>query len=224
MAVDRLGRLGAGLLNAKAAGHVASGLAIVLFSLSPSAKTAANDTARCAGSAATISGTAGDDHLVGTKRRDIIMGGPGADRIDGREGNDRICGGTGRDRLTGGGSEGTEPWERLYGGRGRDTVYFTKGGSANVFLRAAGPRRGGFYKAAESGLARVIGIENVRGTKHADKLRGDSAANRLRGRKGPDLLRGRPGDDVLAGGHGNDEADGDRGRDRCRSAEETSSC
>jgi Ca2+-binding RTX toxin-like protein len=223
VAVDRISWLGAGALTTKAAVPVWCGLVIVLFALSGSARPS-DEADRCQGAVATISGTDGDDRLVGTGRRDIIMGGGGADVIDGRAGNDRICGGTGRDRLTGGGSEGTEPWERLYGGRGTDTVFFTKGGSANVFLRAAGPRRGGFYKAADSGLARLINIENVRGTKHADKLRGDSRANRLRGRKGPDILKGRPGDDVLIGGHGHDDAQGDRGTDTCRTAEQTSSC
>ena len=205
------------------AGVGALALTLAMSSLSP-APGFQRAAQQCSGRRATITGTSADDVLEGTNRRDVIAGGRGADRINGRDGNDLICGGPGRDRLAGGGSHGTEPWEHLHGGRGTDTLFFVDSLSANVFLRARGPKRGGFYKAGPGNLARVIGIENVRGTRYADRLRGDAAANRLRGRKGPDTLHGRRGDDVLSGGHGTDTADGGRGTDSCRTAEESSSC
>jgi Ca2+-binding RTX toxin-like protein len=237
--VDRRERLGLGTRGTPAivetiagsprgmsAAPVAVACVALLLAFVPISPTPASDetTADCAGVEATISGTDGDDVLEGTNKHDVIMGGAGADEINGRAGNDRICGGTGRDRLTGGKSHGSERWERLLGGRGRDTLFFAGGGSVNIFLRARGPRRGGLYKSAGLGAARVIGIENIRGTKYADRLRGDSNANRLRGRKGPDMIQGRPGEDVLSGGHGDDEVDGGRGRDRCRTSEDTTAC
>lgn len=42
-------------------------------------------------------GTAGDDHLVGTEHDDLIAAGAGDDRIDGMEGRDRLQGGPGDD-------------------------------------------------------------------------------------------------------------------------------
>jgi Ca2+-binding RTX toxin-like protein len=203
----------------------AASLALIM-ALAPISPTLAarKTSARCAGVEATITGTDQDDVLTGTNKRDVIMGGGGADEIRGMAGNDRICGGNGRDRISGGASHGAERWERLYGGRGTDTLFFEGSGSVNLYLRARGPRRGGFYKAAGLGLARVIGIENVRGTKFADRIRGDARDNRLRGRKGPDTIKGRPGDDFLSGGHGDDEVEGGAGSDTCRTAEEMSTC
>jgi hypothetical protein len=52
--------------------------------------------------AATIRGTNGPDHLIGTPRADTIDGRAGNDTILGLGGNDLLIGGLGRDRLVGG--------------------------------------------------------------------------------------------------------------------------
>jgi hemolysin type calcium-binding protein len=52
--------------------------------------------------AATITGTAHDDRLVGTPGADTIEGGAGNDTMLGLGGNDLLVGGTGRDRIFGG--------------------------------------------------------------------------------------------------------------------------
>ena len=71
----------------------------------------------CAGRAATLVGTPGDDNLKGTKGNDVIDAGRGNDKIKGNKGKDRICGRGGRDRISGGGGK-----DRLRGGGGPDRI------------------------------------------------------------------------------------------------------
>lgn len=67
-----------------------------------------------------LTGTAGDDHLVGsTVFGDSLAGTKGDDTLEGRGGNDVLAGGFGNDRLIGGSGR-----DRLAGGPGRDTFVF----------------------------------------------------------------------------------------------------
>ena len=59
--------------------------------------------------AATITGTANDERLIGTRYADTIRAGGGDDVVRALEGADRINGGNGRDTL--------------YGGSGNDRLY-----------------------------------------------------------------------------------------------------
>ena len=67
--------------------------------------------------ACTITGTAGNDRLRGTRRDDVICGLGGDDRIDGRDGDDAVFGDAGSDWIDGGDDEDT-----LYGGDGDDRL------------------------------------------------------------------------------------------------------
>jgi Ca2+-binding RTX toxin-like protein len=59
----------------------------------------------------------------------------------------------------------------------------------------------------------LIGIENLRGSDHADTLVGDFGANVLSGGAGADQLWGGEGDDTLMGGGGADVLQGQGGAD-----------
>ncbi len=182
---------------------------------------------RCDGHKATISGTNADDVIDGTEEADVIWGGAGDDVINGLGGIDRICGGQGNDRLTGPGSlmGPDDTWERLLGGRGRDTAFFAGAtNGVNAYLSRRGLKRGGVFKSSGLGAGRLIGIENLRGTAYDDSLHGDSASNKLRGRGAGDILEGRDGKDRLRGGAGEDTADGGDGEDRCIDVEHRSRC
>lgn len=182
---------------------------------------------QCDGHDVTISGTDGDNLIEGTEEADVISGGPGNDVINGRGGIDRICGGPGNDRLTGPGSQAGpgDPYERLLGGRGRDTAFFA--GATNgvvAYLRRRGTNHEGVFKSAGLGGGRLIDIENLEGTLFDDSLHGDSGANDLWGGAGDDTLKGRDGNDRLSGGPGEDTADGGGGTDRCDDVEQRSRC
>lgn len=181
------------------------------------------------------SGGNGDDVMVGTKHRDIMRGGTGRDVIRGRQGRDFLDGQEGSDRILGGGRDdlvlGGPQADWLAGGRGDDQLEAGdingrhQGKHAPVAddrLRG-GPgvdtvafpdvhRRGGVRVDLAQGLAthvgrdRLIGIENVWGTRWGDQIFGDSRRN---------VLSGNGGDDHLVGRGRIDKADGAEGTDRC---------
>lgn len=78
------------------------------------------------GLVATITGTVGNDDLMGTLGDDVIFGGDGNDRITGLGGNDTICGGNGDDEIY-----GVDGNDALYGDAGNDKI---SGGNGNDSL------------------------------------------------------------------------------------------
>ena len=78
----------------------------------------------------TITGTAGDDHLVGTPGDDVICAGGGDDVVVAGGGNDTVFGDGGDDVISGGDGDDT-----LYGGPGDDRV----GGDGGADVLSAGP-------------------------------------------------------------------------------------
>lgn len=67
--------------------------------------------------AANITGTNGNDQLVGTPSDDVLSGKKGNDVLEGLEGDDFLYGNGGKDTLFGGDGSDT-----LYGGGGRDVL------------------------------------------------------------------------------------------------------
>jgi hypothetical protein len=132
----------------------------------------------CAGRAATIVGTSGDDVLIGTDGVDVIVGFGGHDEIYGKKGNDILCGGPGRDRI--------------HGGSGRDEIW--GGISADVLIGGPGADR----------LAGLKGNDKLFGRGGHDYLAGADGRDRLRGGAGDDTLLAGPGIDSCRGGTGND--------------------
>lgn len=78
----------------------------------------------CLGKPATITGTPGNDTLVGTGGNDVIVAGPGDDTVKGAKGNDVVCGGDGNDTIKGAAGNdkllGEAGDDVLKGGVGRD--------------------------------------------------------------------------------------------------------
>jgi len=197
----------------------------------------------CAGLAATIVGTEGDDILVGTPGNDVIVGLAGNDIIKGKGGNDIICCGDGADFVKGGLGD-----DLIKGGRGIDTIY---GGKGNDDLRGnrgadmlygeedndilKGKRghdileggdgddflRGG---RGEDLLKGQSGKDTLYGGADNDDLRGGKGNDFIRGKKGDDLLAGGPGDDILNGNLGIDSLDGSNGADSCFNGEYVINC
>jgi Ca2+-binding RTX toxin-like protein len=70
----------------------------------------------------TISGNAGNNHLVGTSGNDVICGDSGKDVISAGSGDDIVYGGSGKDTISGGKGK-----DLLFGGGGKDTISGGKG-------------------------------------------------------------------------------------------------
>nr|WP_281352690.1 calcium-binding protein [Skermanella pratensis] len=102
---------------------------------------------------------------------------------------------------------GTAADDVFQGGTGTDTLDYGWAPSAVVVDLALGKSSGG------GGKDRFGGIENVKGSVHADQLVGNSGNNVLSGGAGDDSLSGGNGADRLVGGTGRDTLRGDGGDD-----------
>jgi Ca2+-binding RTX toxin-like protein len=158
-----------------------------------------------------ITGNAGDNNLRGEDGNDTLSGDAGQDWLDGGTGADSLLGGAGFDQLTGGAGNDT-----LDGGADHDRVNYNneyngvgltgKGVTVNLATGTATDNWGNTDK--------LVGIEEVTGSRFADVITGDAGDNYLWGQEGNDSLVGGAGADMLTGNSGNDTLDGGDGRDR----------
>lgn len=133
-----------------------------------------------------LTGSPGDDTIVGDGTDNNLRGGAGNDTIDGAGGSDVLA-----------------------GGEGDDTVEFRTASAGVTVDLAAGTATG-------AGNDVLADFENVTGSDLPDTIDGNGAANVLRGLFGEDELRGRGGDDVVRGGRGGDRLFGGNGDDLLR--------
>lgn len=133
----------------------------------------------CAGRAATVVGTNGNDILRGTNGDDVFVAFGGDDIVYGLGGNDVICGGHGDDQL--------------YGGDGADRIYAFNGADLVVGGRGADLVHGG------------RGADELHGNNGRDTLRGGPGKDELRGGSQRDSLQGGRHLDTLLGGTELDE-------------------
>jgi len=141
----------------------------------------------CAGRAATLVGTDGDDTLDGTAFDDVIVGRAGDDVILGFDGDDTICAEGGNDRVNGGPGA-----DRLYGQSGNDVL------------------RG---KAGADRLTGSAGNDTVDSGGGNDRLYGGNGNDILKDGAGVDLVVGEGGDDKVYAGTGDDIYRGGDGTD-----------
>lgn len=156
-----------------------------------------------------LSGTEGNDTLLGSDLPERVHGLGGADTIRTRGGDDVLVGDLDSDDPSD---------DILDGGDGVDTLDQGYSFEAVIVDLAQGTSRGA------SGSDTLTAIENVIGTERADTIRGDDGPNLLDGTGGDDVIEGRAGDDVLLGGLGADQIDGGEGLDTADGGEGTDSC
>lgn len=153
-----------------------------------------------------ITGTPGDDHLVGTECADLIVGCGGNDTIDARGGSDIVYGSGGGDIIRGGGGH-----DLIYAGRGDDVVY---GGAGDDTIHG---EEGDDQLHGEDGddvIHGGAGDDWITGGAGNDQLAGGAGDDALHGDAGHDTIDGGDGDDVVEGGDGDDMVDGGAGADK----------
>lgn len=148
-----------------------------------------------------ITGTSGDDLIIGTDGNDRINALSGDDVVCGRGQNDVIDGGSGSDNLIGdvcdgceglvddegnvAGPTGTPGSDRIFGASGSDLVYGDDGDDPQ--------------------LSGGSGSDEIRGGNNADNLTGESGNDLLDGMGGaPDNCVGGSGSDTIANCEGGD--------------------
>ncbi|MGK9236864.1 hypothetical protein KXS07_34225 [Inquilinus limosus] len=196
-----------------------------------------------------IHGRGGNDSLRGKGGDDRLNGGAGADTLNGGAGVDTVCyddsvGGVTVDLGNGSGRGGDATGdvlisiENVIGSACNDT--FVSGADANRIDGGAGTDRVDYSRSAGSVVVDLsgvpgaggdgegdvlVGIEEVVGSRHNDRITGDGAANWLFGDAGDDTLCGgggvddlfgEDGADVIAGGDQIDWIDGGEGDDALR--------
>ncbi len=159
----------------------------------------------------------GDDSVDGGDGHDWIWSGRGDDTVNGGHGNDRISAGRGDDQIDGGYGN-----DRIYAGRGDDGI---DGGDGHDYIRAG---RGDDHIVAGAGNDRVRGErgddyidggegdDNLRGGRGDDEIHGGADNDHIRGGRGDDYIDGGEGDDNLRGGRGDDEIHGGADNDHIR--------
>lgn len=131
--------------------------------------------------------------LEGTAFDDRLRGDSGANTLTGLAGNDRLTGGHGNDWLQPGAGNDT-----VDGEHGTDTVSYVDSAAGVQIDLAAGTAVSG------ADTDRLISIENVTGSIHADLITGDDGANRIRALGHYDWMIGSGGADSYDGGTGRD--------------------
>jgi Ca2+-binding RTX toxin-like protein len=124
-----------------------------------------------------VTGSAGDDHIVGDGTANVLAGAGGADVIEGAGGDDVLS-----------------------GGPGADTVDYAGAPQGVIVDLGAGTATG-------DGTDTLSEFENISGSAFADVLTGDDTPNAISGGDGDDFVMGGLGDDQLAGGPGVDTLD-----------------
>lgn len=155
--------------------------------------------------------TTADSHKLAVTAHDLTLTGSAnvdgagndlANKIVGNDGDNHLMGMGGDDVLLGGAGE-----DVIDGGAGRDTASYEGAASGVVvsLIRWNGEDVSGvFQNTGGGGKDKLIGIENVTGSAHADTLTGFSDNNVLKGGAGNDKLVGGLGADSLFGGSGAD--------------------
>ncbi len=149
--------------------------------------------------------TEGKDTLLGDNSDNTVRGLGGDDTIKGKAGNDKLFGDAGNDTLNGGTGN-----DKLDGGAGTDLAsYADASGAVQVYLKYG-------KSFGADGKDSLSNIENLTGSKFADRLIGDAGTNRLWGGDGNDVIKTKGGNDLVWGDAGNDRIIGYTGNETLR--------
>ena len=173
---------------------------------------------------ATVTGTAGDDHLVGTAASQTFYGGDGHDAIYGMGGDDTIGGGAlGNDTLSGGDGNdwmaGNAGDDRMTGGNGVDTMQggagndWMSGGSGDDWMSGGEGNDSILGDAGRDTILGGSGNDTLGGGADADVIVAGSGNDWISGGWGDDVIQAESGNDTILGGPGNDRIHGGEGAD-----------
>ncbi|MFN7678507.1 MAG: calcium-binding protein, partial [Cyanobacteriota bacterium] len=190
---------------------------------------------------ADITGTSGNDSIIGTALEDNLSGLEGNDTIRGLGGNDTLSGGDGNDNLDSGADDdelaADAGNDTINGGSGNDRYVADFGGASSGLTMTYNPATGSGTFSVGTELDTFTSIESFEGLKGTEfndvmfggslgewweGLSGGSGDDTISGNAGNDQVFGEEGNDVLNGGVGNDQLFGGDGNDSLQGATSSS--
>ncbi len=133
--------------------------------------------------------------LTGTSGDDILIGDDSGNKLLGKEGNDFMIGGAGNDVFDGGTGVNTVSYHNAKAGVTVDL--------SNTAVQDT----------VGAGHDQLINIQNLLGSDYADHLTGNSLNNVINGGLGNDVINGGAGNDTIIGGLGDNTLTGGAGAD-----------
>jgi Ca2+-binding RTX toxin-like protein len=152
-----------------------------------------------------LHGGDGNDNLFGGEGSDILHGGAGIDNIYGQAGEDLIYGGSGNDYLDGGADNDT-----IYGNEGNDTII---GNSGDDYLEGNGGNDSITDNEGNNVIIAGSGFDIITTGAGNDKIEGNDDADNINAGDGNNLVYGNGGNDAITTGSGNDTIYGQEGFD-----------
>ncbi|BBD65852.1 hypothetical protein NIES4072_04690 [Nostoc commune NIES-4072] len=176
--------------------------------------TSGNDTIVGWASGGNANSISGNDTLNGVDGNDSLAGGTANDSLIGGNGNDTLDGGLGTDTLSGGAGDDTYLVDTTLdtiteaANSGTDTVRSSVSYTLGANLENLTLREGGDITGTGNNLSNFIFGNTFNNTLNGgagdDTLDGNNGNDILNGGDGNDSLQGGPGNEVLNGGAGND--------------------
>ncbi|WP_405060183.1 calcium-binding protein [Kribbella sp. NBC_01505] len=161
-----------------------------------------------------LTGSHGNDVLVGTAGPNRIDGGSGNDKLLSLEGDDIVIGGGGADFMSGGPGIDSAQYRERY-----TPLKISLDDIANDGI----PGENDNVRTDVENLIGGVAADVLVGSDSPNDLDGSSGNDQIEGLAADDVLRGGPGDDLLLGDTGFDVALGGAGIDTCK-AEKQDSC
>jgi|GEM_PF-1142683 len=159
----------------------------------------------------TLSGGRGNDEIFGGAGNDTLSGEDGDDKINGEDGNDTLYAGAGDDRIVGGFGI-----DMMHGGVGNDSFHVNN--SSDTTYEKAGEGVDTVDSQVDFFLAAGAEIENLQTTNAFGvsdiSLTGNEFAQTITGNSGANELQGMGDNDILYGLNGNDALFGGDGVDK----------
>lgn len=152
-----------------------------------------------------VTGTAGDDMLVGSDCADRILGLGGDDVVDARGGNDIVVTGAGDDHIVGGaGNDQIDAGagnDIVFGGAGNDVI---RGGAGNDSLHGGDGDDIIYGGAGNDVITGGAGNDVIDAGTGDDTVDGGSGDNIIQAGDGDDVVTAGDGDNIVLAGDGND--------------------
>jgi len=140
-----------------------------------------------------ITGSAGDDIIIGDSFDNMFSGAAGNDLLDGAGGDDHLFGDSGDDSFVSGTGD-----DIFDGGDGRDVIDYSgspSGISVDMTVNTA-------FNDGHGDQDTLREVENIIGTSDSDIIVGDGEINEIYAGDGDDIIRGGLGSDTLDAGAG----------------------